>query len=604
MPSPFTSFLRVMAFLAPLMLFFFSARPSASAKEKEEPILRPPSPQPVVVSAYVGERTAIDLTLRGRIEDPATILIRKKPRFGLLSDPKRVHRQIWRVWYSVPPDSAENLDSFTYAAKSVDSPVSVAASVQVFIIKRAAQLVFSESLDFGTVPVGDSTIKEVFVQNSGGKTATIDPVLCAPWKLVDATPIRIKAGETKIIRVAFSPDSSGVFAEKLVLEPDSKRGVTLNGDSQNPLAWPLKPVLFASNQRDALLSVLFKNLTGRMREVVFEWPDFLEASSHVSIEPESILEIPVKLKAAPSFSWEGPVSFSCGNFKGSFIVGIETAPASITLESAPLLDLGEFPLGSSAKAALKLSNSGGRPSRVTIDVPIGIKLNPSPAAVLIEPGETAAFEVTATPQQVGIFDFLLPVHSDSETFGTFRVRAAARAAQPIEKVLAIPAPTPISSTPHAPLADIPPVQECFLVDSTPHSISISWKLTSPETNGFLIERREIKPRPDGQVEQIWKKWEGVAIQISGDSATAHFRKLPPGTFWSIRLTAVDSQGRLSAPTLGHFRIETKPINLFKIPFWIWAPLGIVAIALFVFLFKKHVRFASEDLDERIAKLGK
>ena len=132
-----------MAFLAPLMLFFFSARPCASAKEKEEPILRPPSPQPVVVSAYVGERTAIDLTLRGRIEDPATILIRKKPRFGLLSDPERVHRQIWRVWYSVPPDSAENLDSFTYAAKSVDSPVSVAASVQVSIIKRAAQLVFS-----------------------------------------------------------------------------------------------------------------------------------------------------------------------------------------------------------------------------------------------------------------------------------------------------------------------------------------------------------------------------------------------------------------------------------------------------------------------------
>ena len=577
-----------MAFLAPLMLFFFSARPCASAKEKEEPILRPPSPQPVVVSAYVGERTAIDLTLRGRIEDPATILIRKKPRFGLLSDPERVHRQIWRVWYSVPPDSAENLDSFTYAAKSVDSPVSVAASVQVSIIKRAAQLVFSESLDFGTVPVGDSTIKEVFVQNSGGKTATINPVLCAPWKLVDATPIRIKDGEAKIIRVAFSPDSSGVFAEKLVLEPDSKRGVTLNGDSQNPLAWPLRPVLFASNQRDAPLSVSFKNLTGRMREVVFEWPDFLEAPSHVSIEPESILEIPVKLKAAPSFSWEGPVSFSCGNFKGSFIVGIETAPASITLEPSSVLDLGEFPLGSSANCTLRLTNSGGRPARVTIDLPNWIKLNPSPSAVLINPGESAHFEATATPQKVGTFDFSLPVHSDSETLGTFRLRVTARAARPVEKLLAIPAHRPVSPEPSTPVANIPPVDECALVESKPHSITISWKLTSPDTKSFLIERREIKSGADGQVKTEWKPWEGADVQISGDSATAHFRKLPSGTFWNIRLTGIDSKGQLGRQSKGSIRIQTRAFNLWTIPFWIWMPGTLALLIFFARLAKKMI----------------
>ena len=576
MPSPFISFLRVMAFLAPLMLFFFSARPCASAKEKEEPILRPPSPQPVVVSAYVGERTAIDLTLRGRIEDPATILIRKKPRFGLLSDPERVHRQIWRVWYSVPPDSAENLDSFTYAAKSVDSPVSVAASVQVSIIKRAAQLVFSESLDFGTVPVGDSTIKEVFVQNSGGKTATINPVLCAPWKLLDATPIRIKDGEAKIIRVAFSPDSSGVFAEKLVLEPDSKRGVTLNGDSQNPLAWPLRPVLFASNQRDAPLSVSFKNLTGRMREVVFEWPDFLEAPSHVSIEPESILEIPVKLKAAPSFSWEGPVSFSCGNFKGSFIVGIETAPASITLEPSSVLDLGEFPLGSSANCTLWLTNSGGRPARLTIDVPNWIKVNPSSLAVLLKPGESAAFEATATPQKDGTFDFSLPVQSDSETLGTFRVRAMTRSAQPVEKLLAIPVAEPVSPAPSTPVADIPSVKEFFLLDSTPHSITLSWKVLDG-ANGFVLESRRIVPMESGSFSEEWIEWKrNISFLVKDGLATATLKKLPSDTFWMIRVSGIDSKGIKGPPSRIH-RIETTQETFYKIPFFIWAPVSFLLV---------------------------
>jgi hypothetical protein len=603
MHPPSSSFLRVIAFLAPFILFFILARPCASAKEKEEPILRPPSPQPVVVSAYVGERTAIDLTLRGRIEDPATILIRKKPRFGLLSDPERLNRQTWRVWYSAPSDAPETLDSFTYAAKSVDSPVSVATPVQVSIIKRAAQLVFSESLDFGSVPVGETSTKQFDIRNAGGKTATIDPALRPPWELLDPAPIQIKGGETKKIHVAFSPASPGVYAEKFVLERDSKRGITLNAASGNPLQWPSQGVLFASGQRASAQSVSFRNLTDKARELIFEWPDFLDAPSHITINPDSSMEVPIRLQAEPAFSWNSTVPFSSANFKGWLAVVIETAPARIILEPASVLDLGEVPLGNTAKGTLQISNSGGRPARLSIDVPKGLKATPPSTELLLEPSMSTCFEVSVTPQKVGIFDFLLPVYSDSEPFGNFGVRVSARSAQPVERVLSIPPPI-VSPKIDSPAADIPPVQECFLLDSTAHSVSISWQLPSPDAKGFLIERREIKQGADGQVEQIWKKWEGVDIQISGDSATAHFRKLPPGTFWSIRLSAVDSQGRVSSRSPGHFRIETKPINLFKIPFWIWAPLSIVAIALLVFFFKKHIRFASEDLDERIAKLGK
>jgi hypothetical protein len=578
-----------MVFIAPFLLFFFSAPLHAQAKDKEQPITRPPWPKPVVVSAYVGEKTPINLPLQGRIEDPVTILIRKKPRLGLLSEPERVNRQTWRVWYSAPPDSAEDLDSFSYAAKSVDSPVSVAAQVQVSIVKRAAQLVFSDDLDFGNVSVGDTLVQDIDVQNSGGKTAVINPALRAPWKLVDAIPIQIKGGETKKIRVAFSPDSSGLFAEKLVLEPDTKSAIKLNGSSSNPIQWPSKPVLFASDKREAPQSVSIKNLTDQIRSLVFEWPDFLEAPTHVSIEPESDIEIPIQLKAAPTFSWDGPVFFSCGSFKGSLAVVIESAPASIDLEPGSVLDLGEFPLGSSAKGILRLANSGGRPARLTIDVPNGIKVNPPPVAVLINPGESASFEASATPQKGGTFDFSLPVHSDSETLGTFRVRATARSAQPVEKLLAIPVREPVSPVPSTPVAAIPPVEECELVESTPHSITISWKLTSPDTKSFLIERLEIKPEADGQAQAVWKRWMGADVQISGDSATAHFRKLPPGTFWNIRLTGIDSKGQLGQQSKRSLRIATRAINLWTIPFWIWMPGTLALLIVFARLGKKMYR---------------
>ncbi len=602
MPRFEFSFLRALFFLAPV-LFFFSSSSQARAKEKEEPITRSPSPQPVVASVYVGERTLISLPLRGRIEEPVTILIRKKPRFGLISEPERVNRQTWRVWYSPLPGSDETIDSFSYAAKSVDSPVSVAAQVQVSIMKRPAELVFSDSLDFGSVPVGDTLVKEIDIQNSGGKTAVISPVLNLPWKLVDAIPIQIMAGETKKIRVAFSPDSSGEFAGKLALETDTKRAMKLNGSSQNPLQWPAKPVLFTSSQRATPQSVSFKNLTDRIREVVFEWPDFLEAPSHVTIEPDSILEIPVKLKAAPNLSWEGPVSFSCGNFKGSLTVAIETAPDSITLEPASVLDLGEFPLGSSANCTLRLTNSGGRPARLTIDLPNWIKLNPSPSAVLINPGESAHFEATATPQKVGTFDFSLPVHSDSETLGTFRLRVTARAARPVEKLLAIPAHRPVSPEPSTPVANIPPVEECALVESKPHSITISWKLTSPDTERFLIERRDIKPGAEGQVETVWKAWEGADVQISGDTATAHFRKLPPGTFWNIRITGIDSKGQLGQQPNRSFRIETRVASPL-LPLWFWILVALAGTGSVIWLLKNKVTLVRDDLDARISNLEK
>jgi len=596
MPSHHFSFWQVLAFLVCLQGASFSAL----AKEKEEPIIRPPSPQPFAASIYVGERTAIDLPLRGRIEDPVTILIRKSPRLGVLSEPERVNRKTWRVWYSTPPDSPENSDSFTYAAKSFDSPVSAAALVQVSIKKRAAQLVFSESLDFGNVPVGDTSIQEIDVQNAGGKTAVLNPALPPPWRLMDETPLPIKAGETKKIRIAFSPDSQGVYASKLVLEIDSKRGATLNGASENPLQWPSKPLLFAAHQRQAPQSVSFQNPTERVREVVFDWPNFLEAPSHVTIEPGSVVDIPLKLQAAPDFSWDGPVSFSCGNFKGSLAVAVEAAPASITLEPSSVLDLGEFPLGSSANCTIRLTNSGGRPARLTIDVPNWIKVNPSPAAVLINPGESAAFDVTATPQKTGTFDFSLPVRSDSITFGTFQVRATVRAAVPVEKLLAIPVPEPESSATGTPLADIPPVDECTLNESTPHSIKISWKLTAPDTQSFLIERREIKQEADGQVKIVWKRWEGVDVQISGDSATAHFRKLPAGTFWNIRIRGIDSNKQPGQHPTRSFRIETTPAGPL-LPPWGWILVASVVTGAVAWLFKNKITFVREDLEAQISK---
>ena len=577
----------------------------AEKKNKEETMVRPPMPESLDVVAYIGTKIEIDLHVAGRIQEPLTILIRKEPRIGTLSKPvRRINQNTFRVVYSTPADGFEGADFFTYAAQSVDSPVSYSAQVQISIKQRPAQLEFPRLLDFGDVPVGDTREMQVVVSNSGGKPVHFSPSLNQPWALVDAVPISISGGETKKIRIAFSPVTSGVFADKLTINSDSKEAISLRGASENPLQLPSEAILFTSKKRDnPEASVLFTNPTDTPRHLVFQWPKFLQAPSHITIDPRSSMEIPIRLKAIPSFSWDGSVPFSSGNFEGSLAIIVEAAPPRIELEPSTIQDLGELPFGTSANATLLLRNSGGRAVRLTMDVPKGIKVIPSPSGLLLEPGKTMTFDAVVTPPKAGTFDFLLPVHSDSEPLGAFGIQVSARAAQPVERLLTI---SPISDAPKKPdalLADIPPVDECALVESKPHSITISWKLTSPDTKGFLIERREIKSGADGQIKTEWKPWEGADVQISGDTATAHFRKLPPGTFWNIRITGIDSKGQLGHQSNGFFRIETRPVGSF-LPVWAWIVVALVGAGSAFWFLKNKVTFVRDDLDARISNLEK
>jgi hypothetical protein len=184
-----------------------------------------------------------------------------------------------------------------------------------------------------------------------------------------------------------------------------------------------------------------------------------------------------------------------------------------------------------------------------------------------------------------------------------KIQYAVRTSQPIEKVLSLPKELPKLEAASEAVAVIPPVEECFLKESTSHSVTIYWKLTSPNTKDFLIERRVIKPGPGGRVVEQWEPWRPIEIQISGATATAHFRKLAPGTFWNIRLRGIDSKGLVGPPTPGHFRIETKILNLWQIPFWFWVPALLVLGSVLFLVLKKRIRFVRENLDQRIADLG-
>jgi hypothetical protein len=592
---------RVLVFLS---LFQIGAFEVSAKQNKEEPIPVPPTPVSERVQGYVKEPLKITLRASGRIEEPMDFLIRKLPRKGSLGELRRTGPKSAMVVYTPAADAGPEQDSFTFAARSVDSPVSAPARIDIDLLHRPAALEFPQSVDFGVVPIGDTVRLEVCIKNTGGSDAPLAISVNPPWSLEGPPPNEIKAGGESLISLIFAPETFGSFSERFTLSASGKQFISLKGSSQEPFQWPAQGLVIPSESRQqADLSIQISNLTDKSRELDFQWPSGIVAPSRINIPASSAVPVPVALEPStpPAFSFFGEVTFRSGNFTGAFPLAVRPAPARLVFEPSDIVHLSETSVYDTAVGTLVVKNTGGLPTPLKIEIPDALSIRPEPSGVLVNPNDSVEFEIFAKSATPGNYSFDLKIGAADGPIQPLKVLHSVRPSQPVEKLLDFRDAPPVNSEPAGPVGAIP-VKECFLDESTPHSVTIHWKLTSPETKGFLVERRVIRAGLNGRPDQKWEPFRQAEIKITGDIATAYFRKLPPGTFWNIRLRGIDSEGLVGPPPTGHFRIETRPINPWKIPFWIWIP-ALLAITAGIFLIvKKRIRFVSEsNPEERITE---
>lgn len=596
---------RILVFLS---LFQIGAFELSAKQKKEEPLPVPPNPVSERLHGYVKESLNITLRATGRIEEPLVFLIRKPPLKGSLGELRRTGPKSAMVVYTPAADAGPEEDSFTFAARSVDSPVSAPGRINIELLLRPAALEFPQTVDFGVVPIGDSVRLEICIKNTGGSDAPLALSINPPWSLDGPSPNEIKAGKEVFISLIFAPETFGGFSERFNLAASGKQFITLKGSSQEPFQWPAQGLVITSESRQqAYLSIPISNLTDKSRELEFQWPSGIVAPPRLNIPASSTIRVPVALpaSASPAFSFSGMVSFRSGNFTGSFPFAVRPAPAKLIFEPSETLNLSETTIKDTAVGALIILNTGGLATPLKIENPHELSIRPEPSGVLVNPGESMEFEISAKSGKPGTHSFDLKIGAVDGPLHSLKVYHIVRSSQPVEKFLDIPETRPAPIEPTAPVSAIPPVQECFLDESTTHSVTIHWKLTSPETRDFIVERRVIRAGSDGRPVEHWEPWRPVEIRITGDIATAYFRKLPPGTFWNIRVRGIDSKGLPGPPTLGHFRIETQPLPSWNLPLWLWIPVSLLLAAGIFILLKKHFRFQSgENLDQRIVDLEK
>ena len=301
-----------------IFLCILSISLSAIGKPKEEYSLPvPPTPTPERVEVFVGESKTITLKASGRIEEPIKFFIRKKPSKGTLGAIQPVDSKSAEVDYTSDPSSKAGEDFFTYAAQSIDSPVSAAARMEIDLRLRPAVLVYPRLLDFGTVSLGDSKQIDLVISNAGGKAAALDMSINSPWRFAEPPSNGVAGGGEVLIALVFEPRSPGDYSERLAITRDGSEVVTLRGSGMDAFSWPSQGLLISSEMRAGAQAMIpFTNRTGADRIVEFEWPGNIIAPRALRIPAGETMQVPVALDAStpPSFSTRSTVPFRSGNF--------------------------------------------------------------------------------------------------------------------------------------------------------------------------------------------------------------------------------------------------------------------------------------------------
>ena len=591
------------AYSAPFALMFcllLALPANLSAEKKQAPSVEPSVGYDANAATLRGETCEVPLKAipAHGYEIQFAIVPGSGPRHGSLSGPVRNSKGSVSYFYTHNGAKGATQDSFRFKFKSGPKKSWSYKTASISIKEPPPRLVTQSVLDFGHVFIGESRTLPLVVKNAGGGVLEAALKVGAPWELVTEPVFKLAEGESRKILIRFMPLSDDTQQGRLFFETgiNSPTEIALQGIGGFRFDVP-PAIAFAKEAGPGDIRLPVTNLSPEPLSLRINAPLPLEAPQTLELAPLASAELILTLPARPFTERHVLVSLGDGAAMRDVKVSLPAPPAPLEWRGESP-QLGKSTAGRSRPLTATLHNLGALPATVTLAVEgDGLSLADSqPKSVEIAPDAFATVNATwRLPDRPGpaTASFLATAGGISTPLRwSVDVLPSAKPPQP-------PALTVVATPQHNPMAQasaIPPVQEASLLEATAHSIAISWKLTSPDTKTFVVERRDISRGENGRAKEEWVPWENAQIEIEGDSATARFRKLVQNSFWMIRLRSIDNNNRLGEPS-PVFRIATKKINLLQIPFWIWMP-SLLAILLLAFRFlRKRIHIEIGEIQD-------
>lgn len=348
-----------------------------------------------------GESVTLTLRSSTRSIQQLKFLIRKGPRLGELSEVQVIDRTTAVVEYRHHPENGTGMEEITYAVQAPNTPVSVASKIQIVVKKPPPILEAKAALEFGEVPVGETSRQSLVISNSGGSPMSLSLKSEPPWEFDGKTSFTVEAGESVTTDLVFRPTEVRQFVQKIdYTGAPEKSALQLSGVGISPFAFTQKEITLAIDPKGEIRSgvVSLSNNTSAPLEVSLHTDDKLEIPETVEIPAKGTVEIPVRVKAGEPAGVDTALEAQSDAYSAKIGVKAFPAPPKVISQSGDSIDFGKMQRGRLYRRNIQLTNIGGASARVSVRLPDGVHVLPDPESITLAPGKTETFEILYEPK--------------------------------------------------------------------------------------------------------------------------------------------------------------------------------------------------------------
>jgi hypothetical protein len=393
-----------------------------------------PSPKSGRVEALKGHEVSFEIVAEAKTPGSTVeFLIRTFPSAGkivsMVSKPSERNKAV--VTYHADPSSSATSDVFTFAVRYRGGRYSAAVRYDIDLVDHKAEIVVTEGLDFGEVMIGDESVGDIVVANSGGATFSRQLIVGAPWHILSPADgkLAMGPGERRAIKVAFRPERRGEASYVLGFNRSRRGSTKLEGvgkPSFEIVNQELELVMNEeANQREGELILV--NHSSKPIRVVATASTRLEGSlkKDYFLAPGKETPIPVSLLRADLGPFAGSVQFrtTAGDSQTAKVVS-RVAPGRIELTvpnalSAEVVNFGKVEGGRSVERQMTVSNIGGLPVPLEFHIPEPFRLLNQPSSSLA-PLSSVDLAIGLNPTQNfrGSVDVLMKVSANGQSIST------------------------------------------------------------------------------------------------------------------------------------------------------------------------------------------
>ncbi len=363
---PATSLLLIAATI--LFCLAASVLHAAPSKKDKEPPIEPSVGYDATLDIHRGDTKTI--TLRAIPSDGYDVefQILTQPRYGTLSKIVRNSKGSVALLYSHQDSKNSTADSFKFKIKTGPRKCWSTKTARIQISEPPARLDFTpETLEFGSVFIGESATLPIKITNSGGGflRGTLIPSTDS-YSIIGSSELDIPSGKSKTFAVTFAPKTPDTQTGKIRFESDvtPRAEIAAQGIGKTRFQAP-DQAAFDTSIEPFSLRIEIANKTAEPLPISIQATPPLETLDQLELPPNGTSNLQLKIK--PGFFTGKFASLLLTDGAGEQSVKIQLPPPPAVLDwEAPNLDLGDVITGTSEQLKVTLHNRGTSPAKVKL----------------------------------------------------------------------------------------------------------------------------------------------------------------------------------------------------------------------------------------------